>query len=66
MAHQFGLPGDLHTAGDFVAAVIHVLESGRDHIHVVVGVGAAADAETQEVVTGEAVLAGDGITVGRR
>ncbi len=66
VAHQFGLPGDLHTAGDFVAAVIHVLESGRDHIHVVVGVGAAADAETQEVVTGEAVLAGDGITVGEK
>ena len=57
------LPYDLHTALDLMTTVVYVLESGSDHVHVVVGVCAAADAQTQEVVATETVLTSDGITV---
>ena len=65
VAHKFGFPYDLHATGDFVTTVIHVLERSGNHIHMVVGVSAAADAETQEVVSAETVLTGYGITVGK-
>ncbi len=65
VAHKFGFPYDLHATGDFMTTVIHVLERSGNHIHMVVGVSAAADAETQEVVSAETVLTGYGITVGK-
>ena len=50
----------------FVTAVVDVLEGGCDHVHVVVGICAAADAEAEEVVSAEAVFARHGITVGEQ
>ena len=63
MAHELGLPGDLQTAFDGVAAVVDILQGGGDDVHVVVGVDAARDAEAHEVVATEAVLAGHGVAV---
>ena len=65
VAHQLGFPGDLKTALDGVATVVDVLEGGGDDVHVVVGVDAARDAETHEVVATEAVLAGYRVAVGQ-
>ena len=65
VAHQLGFPGDLKTALDGVATVVDVLEGGGDDVHVVVGVDAARDAETHEVVATEAVLAGHRVAVGQ-
>ena len=65
MAHQFGFPSDFQTAFDFVAAVVDVLQGSGDNVHVVVGVNAARDAETHEVVAAKAVLAGHGVAVGQ-
>ena len=55
MSHQFGFPGDFQTTFDGVAAVVNVLQSGYDDVHVVVGVNTAWDAETHEVVATETV-----------
>ena len=64
VTHQFGFPGDLQTTFDGVAAVVDVLQSGCDDVHVVVGVDTAWDAQTHEVVATETVLACDRVTVG--
>ena len=64
MAHEFSFPNNLHTAGDFVTTVVNVLESGSDHVHMVVGVCAAADAKTEEVISAETVFTSHGIAVG--
>ena len=63
MAHQFSLPNDLNTASNLVTAVINVLEGSCDHIHVIVCVHTASDAETEKVETSEAVLTGHWVTV---
>ena len=65
MAHQGSFPLDGDTAGDLVAAVIDVLQGCGNHVHVVVGVNAAGDAQTQQVEAAEAVLAGHRVTVGQ-
>ena len=65
VAHQLGLPSDFKTAFDGVATVVDVLQGSGDNIHVVVGINAARDAETHEVVATKAVLAGHGVTVGK-
>lgn len=64
MAHDGSFPCDFHTAGDAFSAVVYVLQSCCNHIHVVVGVYATGYAEAYEVVAAEAVLAGDGVAVG--
>ena len=63
MTPQFSFPGDFQTTFDGVAAVVDVLQSGCDDIHVVVGVNTTWDAETHEVVATETVLACDRVTV---
>ena len=65
VAHQGSFPLDGNTAGDFVATVIHVLQGGGNHVHVVVGIDAACDAQAQQVEAAKAVLAGHGVTVGQ-
>ena len=64
MTHQFSFPGDFQTTFDGVAAVVDVLQSCCDDVHVVVGVNTAWDAETHEVVATETVLTCDRVTVG--
>ena len=64
VAHQLGFPGDFEAALDAVATVIHVLQRGGNHVHVVVGINTARDAEAHEVVAAEAVLARDRVAVG--
>ena len=66
VAHDGCLPGDFHATGDAFATVVDVLQRCGDHVHVVVGVDAARDAEAHEVVAAEAVLAGDGVAVGQQ
>ena len=63
MAHKLGFPHNFHTTCDFMTAVIYVFEGGCNHVHVVVGICAAADAETEEVISTEAVLSCNGIAV---
>ena len=63
MTHELCLPYDLHTALDLVATVIYVLEGCCDHVHVIVGIYTACDAEAEEVKASETVLAGYRIAV---
>ena len=63
MAHELCLPYDLHTALDLVAAVVYVLEGCCDHVHVVVGVYTASDAEAEKVKTSETVFTSHRVTV---
>ena len=63
MTHELCLPNDLHTACDFVATVIHVLEGSCDHIHVVVCIYTACNAETEKVESAETVLTSHRVTV---
>ena len=49
VAHEGSLPYDLDTASDLFATVIDVLEGCGDHLHVVVGVNATGDSETEQV-----------------
>ena len=46
-----------------MTAVVHVLESGSDHIHMIVGIYSTGDAETEKVKTSETVLTSHRITV---
>jgi hypothetical protein len=63
VTHELGLPNDLHTASDLVTAVIYVLKSCSDHIHMVVCVHTASNAETEKVKATKAVLTGHRIAV---
>ena len=65
VAHQGSFPLDGYTARDLVATVIYVLQGSGNHVHVVVGVNATGDAQTQQVQATEAVLAGHWVTVGQ-
>ena len=66
VAQKLCLPGNLHTTGNFVATVVYIFQGCCNHIHVVVGVCAAADAETQEVVAIKTVLTCHRIAVGKQ
>ena len=65
VAHELGLPSDLHTASDFVTTIVNVLEGCCDHVHVVVCVHTASDAETEKVETTETVLTSYRVTVSK-
>lgn len=65
MTHEVGLPHNLHATGDLIAAVIDILERCGDDAHVIVGVGASRDSETQQVEATKSVFTGLGITVGQ-
>lgn len=64
VAHEFCFPCDAYAVFYVVAAVINVLQSCCDDIHVVVCINAAGDAETEKIQATEAVLACDRVTVG--
>lgn len=66
VAHQLGFPSYLHTASHFVTTVIDILQRCCYHIHMVVGICAAADAKAEEVVAVETVLPCHGIAVGKK
>ena len=63
MTHELCLPYDLHTACDLMTTVVNVLERCCDHVHVVVCINTACDAETEKVETSETVLTSYRITV---
>ena len=65
MTHQFCLPHNLYATCNLIATVINVLECCSNHVHVVVGIYTACDAETEKVETSEAVLACHRIAVGK-
>ena len=65
VAHELSLPYDLHTACNLVTTVVNVLESSCDHVHVVVCINTACDAETEKVKTTETVLTSHRITVSK-
>ena len=46
VSHQLCLPDDADAMADGVATVVYVLEGCGNHVHVVVGVYAAGDAQT--------------------
>ena len=46
-----------------MTTVIYVLESCSDHVHVVVGVDAASDAETEKIESTETILTSHRVTV---
>ena len=56
VTHELSLPSDLDTTGDLMTTVVNVLEGCCDHVHVVVSVHTASDAETEKVETTETVL----------
>lgn len=56
VSHELSLPSDLNTASDLVTTIVNVLEGCCDHVHVVVSVHTASDAETKKVETTETVL----------
>ena len=64
VAHKFGFPSDFKSALDRIAAIVNILKSSCNYVHVVVGVDAARDAEAYEVVATEAVFASDRVAVG--
>ena len=64
MAHQWSFPLDSDTASNLVATVINILQRCSNHVHVVVSVNAASNAQTQQVETTKAVLTSHGITIG--
>ena len=63
VTHKLSLPYDLHTTCNLVTTVVNILESRCDHIHVVVCVHTASNAETEKVETTETVLTGYRIAV---
>ena len=65
VTHEFGLPYYLHTTGDFMTAVVYVLQCGCNHIHMVVCVHSTRYAQTQKVKTSETVLACHRVTVSK-
>ena len=65
VTHKLSLPYDLHTTCNLVTTVVNILESRCDHIHVVVCVNTAGDAETEKVKTAETVLTSHRITVSK-
>ena len=65
MSHQLCLPDDADAVADGVATVVYVLEGCGNHVHVVVGIYTAGDAQAQQIEASEAVLACDGVSAGK-
>ena len=65
MAHQLGLPNNLHTSSNLVATIVDILQSGRNNSHMVVGIDTTSNAKTKKVKTSETVLTSYRVTVGK-
>ena len=63
VTHEFCFPCDTYAVFDFFAAVVNVLQSCCDNVHVVVSINAASDAETEKIQSAETVFACDRVTV---
>ena len=63
VAHQWCLLSDSQTTSDGFAAIIDILQSCCDHLHMVVGIYTTRDTQTYQIQTREAILAGLRIAV---
>ena len=63
--HQWSFPLDGHSVIDLFSAVIHILHSGGNDVHVIVGIHTARYAQPHQVEPAKAVLVCHRVTVGQ-
>lgn len=65
MAHQRCFPCDAYAVCNLFSAVEHILESGGNHVHMVIGIYSSRDSQTEQVQSAETVFTGYGVAVGK-
>ena len=63
VSHQFSLPRNLQSSCNLLSAIVHVLQCSGNHIHMIISVYTARNAQSYKIQSSESILTGYGVTI---